>query len=147
MSKLINNKDLEFLLYNVFNAEQLTQLPRFAEHDRTTFDGILNTAERIASHYFAPHNAKADANEPQFDGMHVTTIAEVKDAWRHFAESGLLCARHDYAEGGMQLPSLLHMAANSFFMSANPSTAGYPFLTSAAANVIHAFGSDEQKVS
>lgn len=145
MSKLINNKDLEFLLYNVFNAEQLTQLPRFAEHDRTTFDSILNTAERIATDYFAPHNAKADANEPQFDGTHVSTIAEVKDAWRHFAESGLLCARHDYAEGGMQLPSLLHMAANSFFMSANPSTAGYPFLTSAAANVIHAFGSDEQK--
>lgn len=145
MSKLINNKDLEFLLYNVFNAEQLTQLPRFAEHDRTTFDGILTTAERIAVDYFAPHNAKADANEPQFDGKNVTTIAEVKDAWRHFAESGLLCAKHDYAEGGMQLPSLLHMAANSFFMSANPSTAGYPFLTSAAANVIHAFGSDEQK--
>ena len=145
MSKLINNKDLEFLLYNVFNAEQLTQLPRFAEHDRTTFDSILTTAERIATDYFAPHNAKADANEPQFDGSHVSTIAEVKDAWRHFAESGLLCARHDYAEGGMQLPSLLHMAANSFFMSANPSTAGYPFLTSAAANVIHAFGSYEQK--
>ncbi len=84
MSKLINNKDLEFLLYNVFNAEQLTQLPRFAEHDRTTFDSILTTAERIATDYFAPHNAKADANEPQFDGTHVTTIAEVKDAWRHF---------------------------------------------------------------
>lgn len=145
MSKLINNKDLEFLLYNVFNAEQLTQLPRFAEHDRTTFDGILNTAERIAVDYFAPHNAKADANEPQFDGKSVTTIPEVKDAWRHFSESGLLCAKHDYADGGMQLPSLLHMAANTFFMSANPSTAGYPFLTSAAANVIHAFGSDEQK--
>lgn len=145
MSKLINNKDLEFLLYNVFNAEQLTQLPRFAEHDRTTFDSILNTAERIATDYFAPHNAKADANEPQFDGKSVTTIPEVKVAWRHFAESGLLCAKHDYADGGMQLPSLLHMAANTFFMSANPSTAGYPFLTSAAANVIHAFGSDEQK--
>ncbi|QEY59055.1 acyl-CoA dehydrogenase [Pseudomonas sp. C27(2019)] len=145
MSNLINNKDLEFLLYNVFNAEQLTQLPRFAEHDRTTFDSILNTAQRIAVDYFAPHNAKADANEPQFDGQNVTTIPEVKQAWQHFADSGLLCAKHDYDEGGMQLPSLLHMAANSFFMSANPATAGYPFLTSAAANVIHAFGTEEQK--
>ena len=145
MSTIINNKDLEFLLYNVFNAEQLTELPRFAEHDRTTFDGILKTAERIALDYFAPHNAKADANEPQFDGQNVTTIAEVKQAWQHFAESGLLCAKHDYAEGGMQLPSLLQMAANTFFMSANPATAGYPFLTSAAANVIYAFGNDQQK--
>lgn len=145
MSNLINNKDLEFLLYNVFDAEQLTTLPRFADHDRTTFDGILNTAERIALDYFAPHNAKADANEPQFDGKQVTTIPEVKEAWHHFAESGLLSAKHNYDDGGMQLPSLLHMAANTYFMSANPSTAGYPFLTSAAANVIHAFGADEQK--
>lgn len=45
----------------------------------------------------------------------------------------------------MQLPSLIHMACNAYFMAANPSTAGYPFLTTAAANVIHAFGSDEQK--
>lgn len=145
MPTIINNKDLEFLLYNVFNAEQLTELPRFVEHDRTTFDGILKTAKRIALDYFAPHNAKADANEPQFDGHSVTTIAEVKQAWQHFAESGLLCAKHNYAEGGMQLPSLLQMAANTFFMSANPATAGYPFLTSAAANVIYAFGNDQQK--
>ena len=147
MSKLINQKDLEFLLYQVFQAEQLTELPHYSEHDRTTFDGILNTSSRIAEDYFAPHNAKADEHEPQFDGEKVSTIPEVKEAWQHFADSGLLCARHRYEDGGMQLPSLLHMAANAYFMSANPSTAGYPFLTSAAANVIHAFGSDEQKAT
>ena len=147
MSKLISLKDLEFLLYRVFNAEQLTGMPHFADHDRTTFDGILTTAERIADTYFAPHNSKADEHEPQFDGKTVTTIPEVKEAWQHFAKAGLLNARHAYEDGGMQLPSLIHMAANAFFMSANPSTAGYPFLTSAAANVIHAFGSDEQKAT
>src|SRR5690606_37726141 len=147
VSKLISLKDLEFLLYRVFNAEQLTRLPHFADHDRTTFDGILTTAERIADTYFAPHNSKADEHEPQFDGKTVTTIPEVKEAWKHFAKAGLLNARHAYEDGGMQLPSLIHMAANAFFMSANPSTAGYPFLTSAAANVIHAFGSDEQKAT
>src|SRR5690606_39465110 len=59
----------------------------------------------------------------------------------------LLNARHANDDGVIQLPSLIQMAANEFFMSANPSTAGYPFLTSAAANVIHAFGSDEQKTT
>lgn len=145
MSQLINNKHLEFLLYHVFEAEQLTQFERYNEHDRTTFNSLLETAEGIASDYFAPHNAKADANEPQFDGKQVTTIAEVKEAWRHFAEAGLLCAQHDYQDGGMQLPTLLNTAANAFFMSANPSTVAYPFLTSAAANLIHAFGDEAQK--
>lgn len=147
MSKLVNPKDLEFLLYQVFNAEQLTELERFQDHDRTTFDGILKTSEQIAENYFLPHNAKADEHEPQFDGEKVTTIPEVKEAWKHFAESGLISARHRFADGGMQLPSLISAACNAYFMAANPSTAGYPFLTSAAANVIHAFGSEQQKAT
>ncbi|GEM_PF-6653908 len=78
MSSLIYAKDLNFLLYQVFEAEQLTELNRYKEHDKTTFDSILNTAQGIATDYFAPHNAKADQNEPIFDGTNVKTIPEVK---------------------------------------------------------------------
>ena len=145
MANLMNPKDMDFLLYNVFDAQALTQADVFQDHDKTTFDEVLKTSARIAEDYFLPHNAKADANEPQFDGKKVTTIDEVKVAWQHFAQSGLLSARHKYEDGGMQLPALIHAACNAYFMSANPSTAGYPFLTSAAANLIHAFGNDEQK--
>ena len=145
MTKLISLKDLDFLLYQVFDAEQLTQLDRYKEHDKTTFNSILDTAEGIATDFFAPHNAKADQNEPTFDGQKVTTIPEVKVAWKQFAASGLLSAQHDYENGGMQLPTLINMACNAFFMSANPSTVAYPFLTSAAANVIQAFGTQQQK--
>ncbi|PWI00269.1 acyl-CoA dehydrogenase N-terminal domain-containing protein, partial [Stenotrophomonas maltophilia] len=58
MTALINQKDLDFLLYQVFSAEQLTQLERYQEHDKATFDSILDTARGIAADYFAPHNAK-----------------------------------------------------------------------------------------
>ncbi|CAB1221803.1 acyl-CoA dehydrogenase [Acinetobacter bouvetii] len=145
MTSLINDKDLHFLLYNVFDAAELTQFERYAEHDHTTFNSILDTAKGIAEDFFAPHNAKADAHEPSFDGQKVTTIAEVKTAWKQFAEAGLLCAQHNYEQGGMQLPTLINMAANAYFMSANPSTVAYSFLTAAAANVIQAFGNAEQK--
>lgn len=145
MTQLINDKDLNFLLYDVFKLEQLTQLERYQEHDKTTFDSILDTAKGIATDYFAPHNAKADQHEPTFDGKKVETIAEVKTAWNQFADAGLLCAQHDYDAGGMQLPILVNMACNAFFMSANPSTVAYSFLTAAAANVIQAFGTEEQK--
>jgi len=145
MPQLISSKDMDFLLNTVFNAEELCQLPAYQEHDRTTFDSVLTTAERIATDYFLPHNAKADANEPQFDGERVSTIPEVKTAWQHFADSGLLSARHSYEDGGMQLPALVHSACMAYFTAANPSTAGYPFLTMAAANLINAFGNDEQK--
>lgn len=145
MTTLINQKDLDFLLYQVFSAEQLTQLERYQEHDKATFDSILDTARGIAEDYFSPHNAKGDAQEPHFDGTQVHTIAEVKQAWQQFARAGLLCAQHDYDQGGMQLPTLINMAANAYFMSANPSTVAYSFLTAAAANLIQAFGTGQQK--
>ena len=142
---LINHKDLNFLLYQVFNAEELTKQPFYQEHDRTTFDAVINTSHRIALDYFAPHNSKADEHEPQFDGETVSTIPEVKEAWKHFAKAGLLNSRQSYEEGGMQLPAMIHFACIGLFAAANPSTSGYSFLTSAAANVIKAFGSDQQK--
>lgn len=145
MVQLVNEKDLNFLLYDVFKAAELTQFPRFAEHDTATFNSILDTARGIAEDFFAPHNAKADHHEPAFDGKKVETIPEVKTAWKQFADAGLLCAQQDYADGGMQLPTLINMAANAYFMSANPSTVAYSFLTAAAANLIQAFGTAEQK--
>ncbi|WP_436915112.1 acyl-CoA dehydrogenase [Acinetobacter gandensis] len=145
MTQLINDKDLNFLLYDVFKAQELIQFPRFAEHDVETFNSILETAHGIANDFFAPHNAKADHDEPSFDGKTVTTIPEIKTAWKQFADAGLLCAQHEYELGGMQLPTLINMAANAYFMSANPSTVAYSFLTAAAANVIQAFGTTEQK--
>ena len=141
----MNAKDIDFLLYDVFDAEQLTQIPFYQDHDKSTFDGVLETSKKIATDYFLPHNSKADSNEPQFDGENVTTIEEVKTAWKHFAKSGLLAARHSYDNGGMQLPAIINTACVSYFTSANPSTAGYPFLTGAAANLIHAFAADEHK--
>lgn len=145
MAQLINDKDLNFLLYDVFNAEELTQFPRYTEHDASTFNSILDTAKGIATDFFAPHNAKADAEEPQFDGQKIITIPELKTAWKQFADAGFLCAQHSYEQGGMQLPTLINMAANAYFMSANPSSVAYSFLSSAAANVIQAFGSTTQK--
>ncbi|MGE8540234.1 MAG: acyl-CoA dehydrogenase family protein, partial [Acinetobacter sp.] len=145
MAQLVNEKDLNFLLYDVFKAEELTQFPRYAEHDTATFNSILDTARGIAEDFFAPHNAKADHHEPTFDGKTVTTIPEVKTAWTQLANAGLLCAQHDYDQGGMQLPTLINMAANAYFMSANPSTVAYSFLTAAAANLIQAFGTESQK--
>ena len=145
MAQLINDKDLNFLLYDVFKAEELTQFPRYTEHDASTFNSILDTAKGIATDFFAPHNAKADAEEPKFDGQKIITIPELKTAWKQFADAGFLCAQHSYEQGGMQLPTLINMAANAYFMSANPSSVAYSFLSSAAANVIQAFGSTTQK--
>ncbi len=143
--RLINRRDLAFVLYELLDVERLAERPRFQDHSRETFDAALDTAHRIAAEHFAPHNRKADLNEPTFDGERVHVIPEVGQALRVFCEAGLMAAGHDYDLGGMQLPVTVAQACLALFNAANVSTAAYPFLTIANANLIQAFGSDAQK--
>jgi alkylation response protein AidB-like acyl-CoA dehydrogenase len=144
-NKLINRRDLDFVLYELLDIEQLTMRQRFAEHGRETFDAAIDTALKIAADHFAPHNRKADQNEPTFDGTRVHMIPEVKAALKIFCEAGLMAASKDYDVGGMQLPITVAQACLALFNAANVSTAAYPFLTIANANLIETFGSEEQK--
>jgi len=142
---IINRRDLDFQLFEVLDAEALITRPRYAEHSRETFNAVLDTALAMAEEKFAPHNRKADEHEPSFDGQRVSIIPEVADALKAFCEAGFIAAAHDFERGGMQLPVTLTQAAFSLFKGANVGTAAYPFLTIANANVIHRFGSEEQK--
>lgn len=142
---LIHPKELAFQLYEVLDTEALIKRERFSEHNKETFDAILATASKIAIEKFANHNAMSDSNEPKFDGTNVHMIPEVQAAFDAYNEAGFMAGRYDFEEGGMQLPETIMMATSGYFMAANPSTAGYPFLTVAAANVIRNFASDELK--
>lgn len=142
---LLNDRDLDFLLYEFLDTEALLERPRYQEHSRDVFNATLKTAKTVAEKYFANHNAKGDANEPSFDGEKVHMIPETKEAWDAFAEAGFLAASYDFEDGGMQMPEIVLRAAMSYISAANVSTSGYPFLTLGSANLIHSFGNDEQR--
>jgi len=142
---LLNRRDLDFQLYEALDTESLCERERFVEHSRETFSAVIDTADKIARERFAPHNSVADKEEPRIEDGKVTMRSEVKTAIDAYAEAGFIAGRYDYELGGMQLPETVMTACNGFFMAANPSTAGYPFLTTAAANVIRTFGSPEQQ--
>ncbi|MBL4906182.1 MAG: acyl-CoA dehydrogenase, partial [Sneathiella sp.] len=141
----INNRDLSFQLHEMLKVEDLTERKRFSDHDRDVFDAVIETATNMAADLFEPHNQKADANEPTFDGEKVHIIPEVQVALDAYLEAGFIGAQHDYDVGGMQLPATVAMACGAIFNSANVGTSGYPFLTVGASNVIRTFGTDEQK--
>ena len=79
-SRLLNPRDVSFLLYELLNTQALTARARYAEHTRETFDAALETAARIAEERFAPHNRKSDLNEPRFENGRVEIIPEVREA-------------------------------------------------------------------
>ncbi|WP_046490779.1 acyl-CoA dehydrogenase [Pseudomonas veronii] len=142
---LLSSRNLAFELYEVLDAESLTQRERFAEHNRETFDAAISTARTIAEKYFAPHNRKNDENEPRYEDGKAILIPEVKPAVDAFLEAGFLNAARSFEAGGMQLPTLLSQACFAHFQAANAASTSYPFLTMGAANLIESFGTEEQK--
>ena len=142
---LLSARNLAFELYEVLDAEGLTQRARFAEHSRETFDAAIGTARSIAENLFAPHNRKNDEHEPQYVDGAAVLIPEVKPAVDAFLQAGFLNATREFEVGGMQLPNLLSQACFAHFQAANAATSSYPFLTMGAANLIESFASAEQK--
>ena len=70
-STILSARDLEFMLFEWLDVERLSERPRFAEHDRASYDALLALCEELATEHFAPHYRKSDTEEPAFDGSTV----------------------------------------------------------------------------
>ncbi|MCW7540640.1 acyl-CoA dehydrogenase [Aquabacterium sp. A7-Y] len=136
---------LDFLLHDWLGVASLTERARFADHSPETFASVLDTCERIAREKFAPYNRLSDTEEPHFDGDRVHLPECTHAALAAYVESGMLAAAQDYENGGMQLPCVIEMAANSFFSMASVAMGGYAMLTNGNANLLMAHGSAAQK--
>ena len=135
---------LDFLLYDWLDISRLQQRARFSDHNRETFDAVMDTCERIAREKYAPFNRLVDTEEPRFDGEKVILPQATHDAQKAYAESGMLSAAQDYDIGGMQLPYTVEAAANTFFAMASVSM-GSGLLTVGNANLLMAHGTETQK--
>lgn len=142
---MLNRRDLSFLLYDVLGADALASRPRFKDQGREVYDAVLDTADGVAREFYAPNRKANDQQEPEVRDGRVVLQPGVKPAWDATAESGIIASTHDEARGGLQLPHVIASAAIAHLEAANIGTASYPMLTAGAANLINAFGSEEQK--
>ncbi|ARK10174.1 acyl-CoA dehydrogenase [Fibrella sp. ES10-3-2-2] len=136
-------RDLRFHLYEVIQADQLTQLPRFADHDRTSFDMVLDAAGQISETLLRPLLTVMDREEPQLVDGKIRVHPQMGAIIRRFGDDGWINAPFDYDEGGQQLPATIMNAATFIFGAANYSSSVFPFLTTGAANLLRSFGSKE----
>lgn len=56
---LLSQRDLDFMLYELFDAQSLTSQERYADHNRETFDAAINTARIVAEKHFLPIRQKS----------------------------------------------------------------------------------------
>ena len=84
----LKTRDVEFLLYEVFNVDELVKNERYSHHDRETFAAVLELARDFAEQKFYPLAKPLDHNEPYLKDNKVVTIPELKNILDEYRELG-----------------------------------------------------------
>jgi alkylation response protein AidB-like acyl-CoA dehydrogenase len=139
---LIDDRDASFLLYDVLDAPALCRLSHFAEHSRETFDMYLKATRELARERIFATYKPMDEKPAYFEAGRVHSHPIMRELWPQIVELGLINAHRPAAVGGQQVPLTVHNLAASYMMAANLSAFGYAMLTTGAAHLIEAFGSE-----
>ena len=137
-----SKRNLQFLLHEVFRAEELTQYEYFSAHDRETFNLALDSATYIADTLMHPYLKEIDKNQPELKNGQVTVHPKIKEYLKAMGDAGLIGAGFSFEHGGQQLPELISSSIGFILMAANNGMM-YTGLTSGAAHLITSFGSPE----
>ncbi|WP_417494410.1 acyl-CoA dehydrogenase C-terminal domain-containing protein [Maricaulis sp.] len=139
-------RDQRFVLHDVLNIAQYSDLPGFSDADTDTIDAILEEGGKFCEGVLAPlsHIGDVEGCVRDTDG-NVKTPTGFKDAFKQMGEAGWTSLSQDPEYGGQGLPHVLNLAFNEMVSAANMAFGMYPGLTLGAAAALHTGGSDEQK--
>ncbi len=145
--KLVNMRDVRFVLYEVLDVEKVTQCEYFADHSRETFEMALEAAYKLAREVFWPCYQECDAIGAQFDSeTNKTTVPKpIHRIWKECREGGWFAPSAPAEYGGEQFPLVVVLACTSLFNAANTSAEIYKAIARGSGLLIEHFGSEEQK--
>ncbi|RDB03761.1 acyl-CoA dehydrogenase [Runella aurantiaca] len=144
MAQYYSRRNLNFLLYEVFNATELTHYPYYNAHDRETFDMTIDAVTQIGDTIMFPHFRDLDRNQPELKNGKVTVHPKVGEYLKAMGDAGLIGTGFSFEDGGQQLPEIVNSILGFILMAANNGMM-YTGLTSGAARLIASFASEELK--
>jgi hypothetical protein len=88
--KLVNLRDIRFVLYEVLKVEGLLDSERYSMHSRETFDMAIDAAYKLAREVFWPAYTAMDKNGVTYDpGTRKTEVSEsMHKVWAASKEGG-----------------------------------------------------------
>ena len=138
-------KDMLFVVNELANLAEISQLPGCEDATPDTVEAVLEESAKFCGGVVAPLNHSGD-KEPSFwhDGQ-VTTSKGFKEAFRGFAEAGWQGVQHPAEFGGQGLPKLVATPCVEMLHGANLAFALVALLTDGDIEALLTAGSDEQK--
>jgi alkylation response protein AidB-like acyl-CoA dehydrogenase len=137
--------NMRFVLKDVLNAGQLSDLPGYEQATPDLMDSILEEGAKICEEVLFPLNQSGDEEGCLFDNGKVKTPSGFIEAYKTYTEGGwtALSAHPDF--GGMGMPHLWNFVFMEMVCSANMSFGMYPGLSEGAYRALLHHGSDNLK--
>lgn len=145
--KFISIRNLKFMLYEVFDTVALTRNPYYSQHNRKSFDLVLDAAMKLAQKMLFPLFEEMDRKVPYLENGQVRVHPSVGAIMKEFGEGGWIGASFPESWDGEQLPGILFCACQLIQSSANYSAGVYASLTSGAARLINSYASEDLKAT
>jgi len=142
-SKFISERNIKFLLYEVFDVESLTAYEYYQDHNRKTFDMVLKAALKLAKDLLWPLFEEMDRQQPELVNGEVKVHAAVRKLMKEFGQGGWITSRVPFELDGEQLPHLVADVCDFIFQAANYSANAFAGLTTGAAHLLESFASKE----
>ena len=140
-----NLRDLSFLLFEQFHLQELLGKAPYADWDKDQVETVLEEAYGWSQKYLGTLNASGDAEGCKLVDGKVTTPTGFKEAWKALFDAGWRTLAVDEKHGGQAGPFTLAMMVEEMLCGANTSFNMYAALTQGAAEVIGAFGTEDQQ--
>ncbi len=144
MNPLFDDREIDFLLYDVLDAEGLLKLDAFREHSRETFDMVIGGARKLARSALFPAYREMDAT-PRFEGGRIFLHPKMQELYPKLNALGIAAATRGPEVGGQSLPVIIDSAAQVYLCAANLGASAFVILCRGPGHLIEAFGSDELK--
>jgi len=144
-SKFISERNLKFLLHEVFDVASLTQYDYYKEYDGKILDMVIKAAMELAEGLLWPICQEMDKNPPELVDDQIKVHSSVRKLLEESGTGGWIGDDIPFEWGGQQLPQMITMGSRFIFCAANYSAAAYTGLTTGAARLILNFGKEDLK--
>ncbi len=147
LNSLSDSRDVRFALFEAIEVQNNNKYEAFADFDRDTFESVIDLAEQISVEQIKPTSAEGDKEGCVWNPD--TKAVKIPSCYfgplNAFYEAGFYGMGDDVEIGGMGMPQSVFAACMEYVMAANYPLFMYPGLTHGAMELIHAFGTEEQK--
>ncbi len=142
-SKWVDERDMRFILHEVFNIQEvlLGKAP-FEDHDTDMVNMVIDAAAKFAENEIAPTYPDEVHRKPVeavFKDGKVYAPESYHRLWKLYAESGWLSTADSPEVGGQGLPEVVAAACANMFLATNQAFTMYPGLSHGAAKLVEKF--------